>query len=463
MSLPHRSVSTIDNVEFVNLTPNDINPMMSQCEIKVFYVGQNRNQSYISKEVAAEMAKTLRGAPIVGAFRDEKGDFTDHGQRVTIDDEGVHFSCASRPYGFVAPDAKVWFKKFSEQDDFGNPIEREYLMTTGYLWTGQYEEVKNVVDESKPQSMELDNDSLQGHWAEDSKNGMEFFIINDAVISKLCILGDDVEPCFEGAAITKPEVSTSFTLDNKFKTTLFDMMKELEFVLKGDKTVEDEKNMNSVVNSNEQKPAEEFSAENKADEQKNASTESEFVNKKKDDEAKDAASFEEKPAAPADKKEDASDDKTGDDSAKKEDEAPAAEDDEDKKKKPATKNSLHTDEEYDALEQKFNELQIQFNDLKSENEKLIAFKNDVEDKQKDELIAKFYKLDDADKKDVIEHKRDYSLDEIESKLAVICYRKKIDFSDASEEQKPAVTFDVSGAGAQTEDWVEAVLANQNKI
>ena len=40
--------------------------------------------------------------------------------------------------------------------------------------------------------MELDEKSLQGHWAKNTKNEMEFFIINDAIFSKLCILGDDV-------------------------------------------------------------------------------------------------------------------------------------------------------------------------------------------------------------------------------------------------------------------------------
>ena len=72
MSLPHKSIATIDSPEFINLKPLDINPLMSKCEIKVFYIGENRNQSYISKEVALEMAKTLRGAPIVGYFKDNK-------------------------------------------------------------------------------------------------------------------------------------------------------------------------------------------------------------------------------------------------------------------------------------------------------------------------------------------------------------------------------------------------------
>ena len=60
------SVATIDSPEFVNLQPMDINPLMSKCDIKVLYIGQNRNLSYITKEVATEMAKSLRGAPIVG-------------------------------------------------------------------------------------------------------------------------------------------------------------------------------------------------------------------------------------------------------------------------------------------------------------------------------------------------------------------------------------------------------------
>ena len=55
----HQSIATIDAPEFINLQPLDINPLMSSCEIKVLYIGQNRNRSFITKEVASEMAKTL--------------------------------------------------------------------------------------------------------------------------------------------------------------------------------------------------------------------------------------------------------------------------------------------------------------------------------------------------------------------------------------------------------------------
>jgi hypothetical protein len=55
--------------------------------------------------------------------------------------------------------------------------------------------------------MELDEtEYLKGQWTKD-KNGLpKFFIINEAIISKLCILGEDYEPCFEGASTAAPTV-----------------------------------------------------------------------------------------------------------------------------------------------------------------------------------------------------------------------------------------------------------------
>ena len=175
--LKNRSVATIDAPEFIDVTP--YNPLISECTIKVFYLGRNRNGSYIDKNTAIQMANSLPCAPIVAAWRKDIEDFGDHGHVVTIEDGEVKFACKTVPYGFVAPDARVWFQKFRDIDEFGNEVEREYLMTTGYLWTGQYPEVQKVIDEGSPQSMELDEGSMSGHWANDSKTGMDFFIIND--------------------------------------------------------------------------------------------------------------------------------------------------------------------------------------------------------------------------------------------------------------------------------------------
>lgn len=468
----HRSIATIDAPQFINLQPLDINPMMSKCEIKVLYIGANRNHSYITKEVATEMAKTLRGAPIVGYYKEEKEDFADHGEQVIFDDEGIHFNCLTKPYGFVAPDAEIWFQKFVDTDDFGNDIEREYLMTTGYLWTGQFEEAKAVVENGRPQSMELDEATLNGRWEYDMSKGMDYFIIDDAMFSKLCILGDDVEPCFEGASVTEPQVSTSFTkVDDTFVRTLYTMMQDLKSALQtqgGQSKMELENNElenNEVVVENpvvdetpvaEEVPAvEEPAAEEEVPAEENAeaasngeieeSTEepaSEFAKKEDEEEEDDKEDKEEEPA-------DEEDDKN-------------EEDDEEKKK--AAKNSL-LEEEHEALK-------AEFAAMKAEYEKLVEFKNQIDNEKKDELIASFYMLSDEDKADVVENKAKYSLEEIKSKLAVICFDKKVNFDlddnskneERVEDNKNAnvTTFSLDNQDNGVPAWIKAVVNNRNK-
>lgn len=226
--LRNRSVATIDSPEFINLAPDAINPGISKCEIKVMYLGKNRNGSFIDKNTAIQMANSLPATPIVAAYNENKEDFGDHGEVLHIEDGEIKFSCKTVPYGFVAPDAEVWFQKFDDTNEFGETTTREYMMTTGYLWTGQYPELDKCINQGQGQSMEIDD--VDGHWTTDS-NDIEFFIINDAIFTKLCILGDDVEPCFEGASVTSPEISEHFSYNKEFSHTLFAMMNELKSAL----------------------------------------------------------------------------------------------------------------------------------------------------------------------------------------------------------------------------------------
>jgi hypothetical protein len=64
--------------------------------------------------------------------------------------------------------------------------------------------------------MELSNKFLNATWTKDINGKPKFFIINEAIIEKLCILGEEAEPCFEGATITEPKLQFSF--DEDFKT-----------------------------------------------------------------------------------------------------------------------------------------------------------------------------------------------------------------------------------------------------
>lgn len=451
----HQSIATIDSPEFINLQPLDINPLMSSCEIKVLYIGENRNHSYITKEVASDMAKTLRGAPIVGYYKEEKEDFADHGERVIFDDEGIKFECLTKPYGFVAPDAKVWFQKFEDTDDFGNVVTREYLMTTGYLWTEQYKECKEALQEGRPQSMELDEDSLDGHWSTNNKTGMDFFIINDAIFSKLCILGDDVEPCFEGASVTKPEVSKTFTkVDDTFKKTLYTMMQELKFALEGGQDNMDIDNKDAV--------AEEELKDTPAVEEQEVKEESAAAEEVQDStEAQSDAESEFK--CQSDKKTktkcESEDNKKDDDSDKKDNgEDDKKEDKEDDDKKVKSKNSL---------EQDYEELKSKFEKLEEDYKVLVKFKEEIDNEKKDELINSFYMLSDEDKAEVRENKSKYSLEDIEAKLSVICVRKKVNFdsedsskNDKTVEKDVVTTFNLQDDGSSVPAFISALRNTQ---
>ena len=472
----HQSIATIDSPEFINLQPLEINPLMSSCEIKVLYLGENRNHSYITKDVATEMAKTLRGAPIVGYYKEEKDDFADHGERMIFDDEGIKFECLTRPYGFVAPDAKVWFQKFDDVDEFGNTITREYLMTTGYLWTGQYEECKSVVEGGKPQSMELDEESLEGHWSTNSKTGMDFFIINDAIFSKLCILGEDVEPCFEGSSITAPEVSKTFTkMDDNFKKTLYAMMQDLKFALEGgQKMIIDEAETkvteSEVVETEAEITAEETSIETEATVEEETTLETEENSEDKDTEdqsvlAENDNSIEDQSSQENFTKADDKDEEESKDANDSKEDSESEEDDEDKEYKCG--ESSKKEKSYSLLETELAETKAAYADLEQKYQVLVEFKKQIDNEKKDALINSFYMLSDEDKADVIENKSNYSLDEIESKLSVICVRKRVNFDleDTSKKEEEVVenvtTYNMNDVEPTTPAWIAAIKNTRN--
>lgn len=412
----HQSVSVIKEPEFINLSPNDINPLVSNCQIKVLYVGENRNRSYISKEVAEDMAKSLRGTPIVGYYIEDKEDFGDHGEQLVIDGEGFHFNTLTKPYGFVAPDAKVWFQDFEDMDERGIKTVRTYLVTDGYLWTGQFEECRSLLTNAKSQSMELDSETLNGEWSNAVNSNYELFIINDAIFSKLCILGDDVEPCFEGASIAPK----AYNLD--FQKTLFSMVKDLQEI----KSEGRANSMNTEIIENNDLNAAASIAEPAA-----ATTFTENIENNQENLGK--ANQEESP---------------------KNENTITAE-----------QFSLLSQENED-LKNKNAELQEKYSKLEQDYSELLTFKKNVENEKKDELIKSFYMLSNEDKKDVMENKEKYSLDEIEAKLSVICFRKKINFASEKEEPEgePAapVTYSLQDATEDVPAWLNSIRDAHNK-
>jgi hypothetical protein len=348
-------------------------------------------------------------------------------------------------------------------------------MTTGYLWTGQFEECKSAVEgEGKPHSMELDEETLQGSWEVNSK-GMDFFIINDAIFSKLCILGEDVEPCFEGSKVSAPDVSASFALvDDTFKQTLFTMMQELTTALEGGQQM-DENNSTVIVETPVEPVVEEPAAvepvvEPEANTDPAPATE---------DPAPVAAS---EPAAdpvdptpdpePEFKKNDDEDEDKKDDEDKDPEGEPAKDDEEDEEKKKYAlleSNYAELQNQYAELEARYSELEATHKELVAQNEELVAFKAEYDDAQKDRMIESFTMLSDEDKQDVLTNKSKYTIEEIEEKLSVICFRKgNFNLDNTSKNnnitEQPGITFNYENVGGGSEPaWIKAVKKNkQNK-
>ena len=498
--MKHTSVKIESPVEFINITP--LNPLISQCQIKVCYVGDepNRNRSVITKDVATQIANSLPGSPIVGYYNEDKEDFEEHNRIIDISNGEFKIKDTTRPYGFVDLNAKVWFQKFL--DDGEN--EHEYLMTEGYLWTGQYPECERIIETGNNQSMELDEKTLNATWSKDDNGKPQFFIINEAIISKLCILGEENEPCFEGSQIT----DVRFSLEDSFKEQLFSMMKELKDLLNeggakvfnryaveigdnlwraihsylistypdgedpycsiyGVEGIYEEGSQKFVIlfNRTEMKyyrldfsinetsgftPGEKLvevtktyvpSKEPQFDPEKVQAFAAEF--KKAEEEKKDKTDEEE---------DDKNDDKI--------------EEEDDDNNEPSNEVEKYSKEEYETLQGEYAELEQNYNLLSEEKAKLeeqlselVQFKNQVERKDKETMIESFYMLSEEDKKDVVENIDKYSLDDIEAKLSIICVRNKVNFDldDKDKEEKGPVVFNLNDADADESvpAWVKA--------
>ena len=403
--MTHSSIEINSPIEIIDTV--SINPLISKCKIKVFYLGKNRNGSFIDETVAKEIANTLPGSPVVGAFNEATNDFEEHNRIFEVKGGELTIKDTTRPYGFVDLNAKVWF-----QDYMDNGEIHKYLCTEAYLWTGQYPEAQRILEKGNNQSMELDEKTLQGSWASIDNSEIEFFIINEAIISKLCILGEQFEPCFEGASIGK----FSLNLGEDFQNRCLNFIKFMEenCSSKGGNV-----NMEMI----------ELSKYTALEEQFNELTSNykllqEQYNELSENYSNQVTSCETLQA-----------------------------DFDDLTEKYNTKVS-----EYSTLEENFNNLNTEYNQL-------VEFKKNKDIEAKQALIDGFYMLSEEEKKDVQDNIETYSLDEIESKLAVICVRNKLDMSEKQPEHKeePETSFSLSDEPEEVvPSIVSALRAAKNK-
>lgn len=165
---------------------------ITKARVRIFYKGINRNGSYISDEFAEKLISTISYAPIKGIY--DGNDYTDHGRREF-----------GRIYGIVPDNPNFSWENFLDEDG----IEREYACVDVLLYTALYEEAEKII--GKSQSMEIYDKTIEGDWQ--FINGKQVFVFTDGSFLGLQVLGENVEPCFEGAAFFTKED----TLDNIIK------------------------------------------------------------------------------------------------------------------------------------------------------------------------------------------------------------------------------------------------------
>lgn len=173
-------------------TVEKFNDTLSKARCRIFYKGGNRNGTFITDEFAKELISTLHYVPVKGIY--DTDDYTDHGKKRS---EG-HI------YGIVPETNNFAWEQHLDDDG----VERTYACTDVYLFTALYPEASEIVD--KGQSMELYEPSLKYHIA--IMQGQKYVVFEHGSFLGLQVLGDDVEPCFEGASF--------FTLQKSIEDTI---------------------------------------------------------------------------------------------------------------------------------------------------------------------------------------------------------------------------------------------------
>ena len=180
------------------------NEVLSKARCRIFYTGANRNGTFITEEFAEKLVQTLPYVPVKGIYDTMKDDYTDHGRE----------RYEGRIYGIVPENPNFAWEKHLDVDG----VERTYACTDVYLFTGLYkQEAFDIV--GKSQSMELYVDSIEGEWQ--FINGKRFFVFTEGRFLGLQALGEDYEPCFEGASFYTLVDSVKALMDDLKNTDVF--------------------------------------------------------------------------------------------------------------------------------------------------------------------------------------------------------------------------------------------------
>lgn len=164
------------------------NESFDSCVIKICYTGKNRNRSSISREAIEDALPSIYNCPIVCNYNVSDDTIGGHDVEVVSTNNGMRLINLTDAIGVIPANCKYYWETITD-----NGTEHEYLCVEAILWKRSAAYTKIKRDGIVSQSMEIT-----------VKNGQTvdgFYEINKFIFTAFCLLGDDVEPCFESASL----------------------------------------------------------------------------------------------------------------------------------------------------------------------------------------------------------------------------------------------------------------------
>ena len=342
----------------------EISPIISKARVRIFYTGLNRNLTYITEEFAEKLLRTLPYTPVGGLWQQDEEDFSDHGGPGESNRERF------QAFGVVPENPNVAWEDHMDKDG----VLRRYACCDVYLWTARYKAAREIP--KKAQSMELYVNSIDGEWKRDG--AVEYFEFTDGVFFGLLALGDDVDPCFEGAAF--------YGLDQSAKE-FFEELKNYTLSAKQELIGGTEMEIEKI----EETPVVEEQVEE-------VTSEEEVVTEEATEEVQEVATEENEEEAPAAEEVTDTTEETADDNAVEnfENEEVAEENEEETEEAEKSEENEEVVEEttdiqaeYQSALQRIADLEAQVASYEKQVNELTTYKNDAERVKKTSLIEKY--------------------------------------------------------------------------
>lgn len=402
-------------------------PLLKRGRVRVFYKGKNRNGVIINDEVANQLVDSLFYIPVKGNYYADKKDFGGH--------DGYEGEVR---YGFVpAPDDRnfAWEKHLDADGEI-----REYACTDVIIWNID-DEAERII--GKPQSMELDSRTLEGDWVDTAEG--KYFEFTRASFLGLQILGNDTEPCFEGASFFESSLTNEerdkaiayYTIFSQLDATnqlggIMDkvMQEMLEAIQAQNKEQDDEKvtNFTNVPDPEHTDTEEQVKHGQDGEEASEpyAEVEEEFNPDQSEEEVEEAVEEEQNDEEPVNA--------LPEDSVNKFDDAET-----DEPSKEET-NEDNFSQKIVELEQELSTYKRSIADIQAEVKTLREYKAKVEKEQKQELVSEYqtnYNLSDEMIKPVVDNLDNFeTIEDVKRELAVITLENKSSFSQESNAYIP---------------------------